>query len=83
MSTRAKTFDTNRPGPPPGIPGYIRVYPGLSDPNQFVSNVLARVLIFVDLWRMSQLACSFLLPMQIPSNVLARVLLFVDLCRMS
>ena len=33
------------------------------------------MLIFVDLRRMSQLACSFLLPMQIPSNVSARVLI--------
>ena len=56
----------------------------LSHPAQalIVSNVVARVLIFVDLRRMSQLACSFLMPMQIPWEVSARVLVSADLCRM-
>ena len=53
--------------------------PDLAD----LMNVSAPVLISADLCRMSQLACSFLMPMQIPSNVLARVLISADLCRMS
>ena len=49
-----------------------------------MSNVLARVLISDELCRMSQLACSFLMPKQRDSvNVSARVLISVDLCRMS
>ena len=50
--------------------------PDLAD----LMNVSAPVLISADLCRMSQLACSFLMPMQIPSNVSAPVLISADLC---
>ena len=54
--------------------------PDLAD----LMNVSAPVLISADLCRMSQLACSFLMPKQRDSvNVSARVLISVDLCRMS
>ena len=49
MSTRAKTFDTIC-----GVEivvGYTRIYPGIpgGGPGRFVSNVLARVLILINL----------------------------------
>ena len=50
--------------------------PDLAD----LMNVSAPVLISADLCRMSQLACSFLMPIQIPSNVSDRVLISADLC---